>query len=111
MTTNTAIEDSGLLLGDGRRDRIEAGVRGRIRGLIEEMLKADLRDAGDRLFTFTRLPSERRHRLGNIAAHFEQPIGAGVVWLSAPGHGTPFTNTCFTSSVVQVGLLSSGPIG
>lgn len=111
MTTNTAIEDSGLLLGDGWRDRIEAGVRGRIRGLIEEMLEADLRDAGDRLFTFTRPTPERRHCLGNITEHSERPIGTGVVRLSAPGHGTPFTNTCFTSSVVQVGLLSSGAIG
>jgi transposase-like protein len=45
MTTDTAIEDSGLLLGEGWRDRIEAGVRGRIRGFIEEMLEAELRDA------------------------------------------------------------------
>jgi hypothetical protein len=32
----------GLLLGDGWRDRIEAGVRGRIRRIIEEMLEAEL---------------------------------------------------------------------
>jgi hypothetical protein len=37
MTTDTAIEDSGLLLGEGWRDRIEPGVRGRICGFIEEI--------------------------------------------------------------------------
>ncbi len=41
MTTDTAIEDSGILLGEGWRDRIEAGVRGRIRGFIEKMLEAE----------------------------------------------------------------------
>ena len=45
MTTDTAIEDLGLLLGEGWRDRIEAGVRGRIRGFIEEMLEAELLQA------------------------------------------------------------------
>jgi len=45
MTTDTAIEDSGLLLGEGWRDRIEAGVRGRIRGFIEEILEGELRHA------------------------------------------------------------------
>ena len=45
MTTDTAIEDSGLLLGEGWRDRIEAGVRERIRGFIEEMLEAELAQA------------------------------------------------------------------
>jgi len=38
----TAIEDSGLVLVEGWRDRIEAGARGRIRGFIEEMLEAEL---------------------------------------------------------------------
>lgn len=45
MTTDTAIEDSELLLGAGWRDRIEAGVRGSIRGFIEEMLEAELTQA------------------------------------------------------------------
>jgi len=31
----------GLLLGEGWRDRIEAGVHGRIRGIVEEMLEAE----------------------------------------------------------------------
>ena len=48
MTTDTAIEDSGLLLGEGWRDRIEAGVRGRIRGFIEEILEGELRSARSR---------------------------------------------------------------
>lgn len=45
MTTDTAIQDSGLLLGEGWRSRLEAGVRGCIRGFIEEMLEAELREA------------------------------------------------------------------
>ena len=45
MTKDTAIEGSNLLLGEGWRDGIEAGVRGRIRGFIEEMLEAELSQA------------------------------------------------------------------
>jgi transposase-like protein len=38
MTTDTA----NLLVGEGWHDRLEAGVRGRIRGLIEELLEEEL---------------------------------------------------------------------
>ena len=55
MTTDTAIEDSGLLLGEGWRDRIEAGVRGRIRGFIEEMLEAELLQALGRVLKVVNL--------------------------------------------------------
>src|SRR5262245_42726270 len=41
MSTNTA----NVLTGEGWRDSIEALVRGRIRGLIEEILEAELSDA------------------------------------------------------------------
>jgi hypothetical protein len=42
MTTNAAIEGSGLLVGEGWRDRIEAGVRGRICGFLEALQEAEL---------------------------------------------------------------------
>jgi transposase-like protein len=42
MTIDSIREDSTLLLGEGWRDGIEAGVRDRIRGFIEEMLEAEL---------------------------------------------------------------------
>ena len=38
MTTDTA----NVLVGEGWRDRLEAGVRGRIRGFIEELLDEEL---------------------------------------------------------------------
>jgi hypothetical protein len=41
MTTDTA----NLLVGEGWRDSIEALVRDRIRGLIEEILEEELREA------------------------------------------------------------------
>jgi hypothetical protein len=85
MATNPAIEDSGLLLGEGWLDRIEAGVRGRIRGLIEEMLEAELRDA---------LGRERYLRLKTTPrAALEKSEGLS------------------DEEAAQVGLLPSSPIG
>jgi hypothetical protein len=73
MTTDTAIEDSGLLLGEGWRDRIEAGVRGRIRSFIEEILEGELRHALGReryvrLKTTSRTAVERSEGLGDEEA-------------------------------------------
>ena len=91
MTTDTAIEDSGLLLGEGWRDRIEAGVRGRIRGFIEEMLEAELSQALGRgryvrLKTAAVEPAERSERLGDEgAASGETAVrakGCGSAWNS-----------------------------
>jgi hypothetical protein len=77
-----------------------------------EAVATSREEAGDRLFTFARLSSELRQRLGDITKHSVQPISAGVVRLSAPGHdGTALTQHCFTSSVVQAGWLSSSRIG
>ena len=45
MTRDTAIEESGLLLGEGWRTPLEAGVRGTIRGFIEELVEEELRAA------------------------------------------------------------------
>jgi putative transposase len=45
MTTDTAIQDSTLLLGEGWRSPLETGVRGCIRGFIEELLEEELRAA------------------------------------------------------------------
>ena len=85
MTTDTAIEDSGLLLGEGWRDRIEAGVRGRIRGFIEEMLEAELSQALGRgryvrLKTAAVEPAERSERLGDEGA------ASGETAVRAKGH-------------------------
>ena len=43
MTTDIISQDSDLLLGDGWRSPLEAGVRGSIRGFIEELLEEELR--------------------------------------------------------------------
>lgn len=85
MTTDTAIEDSSLLLGEGWRDRIEAGVRGRIRGFIEEMLEAELlqalgRERYVRLKTTLGAAVERSEGLGNEAA------ACGVTVVPTKGH-------------------------
>src|SRR3954462_7522297 len=85
MTTDTAIEDSGLLLGGGWRDRIEAGVRGRIRGFIEEMLEGELRHALGReryvrLKTTSRAAVERSEGLG------DEEAARGVSVVPAKGH-------------------------
>ena len=45
MTTTSTGTDSSPLLGEDWKDSIEAGVRGRIRGFIEEMLEAELAKA------------------------------------------------------------------
>ena len=37
-------------------DPIEAGLRDRVREFIQAMIESELEEAGDRLFTFTRLP-------------------------------------------------------
>ena len=85
MTTDTAIEDSGLLLGEGWRDRIEAGVRERIRGFIEEMLEAELLQAlGSeryvRLKTTSGATVERSEGLG------DEEAASGVSVVPAKGH-------------------------
>ena len=85
MTTDTAIEDLGLLLGEGWRDRIEAGVRGRIRGFIEEMLEAELSQALGRgryvrLKTAAVEPAEMAERLGDEGA------ASGETAVRAKGH-------------------------
>ena len=85
MTTDTAIGDSSLLLGEGWRDRIEAGVRGRIRGFIEEMLEAELlqalgRERYVRLKTTSRAAVERSEGLG------DEEAARGVSVVPAKGH-------------------------
>ena len=62
-----------------------------------EAVATSREEAGDRLFTFARPPPESRHHLGDISERPAQPKSAGVVWFSAPGHGTPFTNTASTA--------------
>ena len=88
MTTDTAIEDSGLLLGEGWRDRIEAGVRGRIRGFIEEMLEAELFEALGRgryvrFKTAPGAPEARSEGLGDEGA----ALGAAAVPSNGHRHG------------------------
>jgi hypothetical protein len=74
---------------------------------MREAVATSREEAGDRLFTFARLPPESRHRLGDITEHSAQPISAGVVWLSAPGHGTPLTNTASPAALCKrVGYLA-----
>jgi len=85
MMTDTAIEDSGLLLGEGWRDRIEAGVRGRIRGFIEEILEGELRHALGReryvrLKTTSGAAVERSEGLG------DEEAARGVSVVPAKGH-------------------------
>jgi len=85
MTTDTAIEDSGLLLGEGWRDRIEAGVRGRIRGFIEEMLEAELLQAlGRERYVRLKITSDavvaRSEGLG------DEEAARGVAVVPAKGH-------------------------
>src|SRR5258705_13834760 len=68
MTTGTANADSSLLLGEGWRDRIEAGGGERNRGFIEEMLEAELaqglgRERYVRLKTAPGAPVEAAERL------------------------------------------------
>ena len=71
-----------------------------------EAVATSREEAGDRLFTFARLPPESRHRLGGITEHSVQPISAAV-WFSARGHGTPLTNTASTAALCKrVGYLA-----
>jgi transposase-like protein len=88
MTTDTAIGDSSLLLGGGWRDRIEAGVRERIRGFIEGLLEAELAQALGRgryvrLKTTPGAAAERAEGLGN-----EEVAEAAAVAAKGHRHGT-----------------------
>src|SRR5258706_9792206 len=88
MTTGTANADSSLLLGEGWRDRIEAGGRERIRGFIEEMLEAELaqalgRERYVRLKTAPGAPVEAAERLGDEGA----AVGATTAPATGPRPG------------------------
>jgi putative transposase len=85
MTTDTAIEDSGLLLGEGWRDRIEAGVRGRIRGFIEEMLEAELRHALGRE-RYVRLKTTSGGAVARSEGLGDEEAARGVSVVPAKGH-------------------------
>jgi putative transposase len=85
MTTDTAIEDSGLLLGEGWRDRIEAGVRGRIRGFIEEMLEAELLQALGRE-RYVRLKTTSGAAVARSEGHGDEEAARGVTVAPAKGH-------------------------
>lgn len=72
-----------------------------------EAVATSREEAGDRLFTFARLPPELWQRLGDITKHSVQPISAGVAWLCAPGHDTPLTNTASPAALCKwVGYLA-----
>jgi transposase-like protein len=85
MTTDTAIEDSGLLLGEGWRDRIEAGVRGRIRGFIEEMLEAELLQALGRE-RYVRLKITSGAAVARSEGLGDEEAARGVRVVPAKGH-------------------------
>jgi len=85
MTTDTAIEDSGLLLGEGWRDRIEAGVRGRIRGFIEEMLEAELLQALGRE-RYVRLKITSGAAVARSEGLGDEEAARGVSVVPAKGH-------------------------
>lgn len=85
MTTDTAIEDSGLLLGEGWRDRIEAGVRGRIRGFIEEMLEAELLQALGRE-RYVRLKTTSGAAVARSEGLGDEEAARGVSVAPAKGH-------------------------
>jgi transposase-like protein len=85
MTTDTAIEDSGLLLGEGWRDRIEAGVRGRIRGFIEEMLEAELLQALGRE-RYVRLKITSGAAVARSEGLGDEEAARGVTVVPAKGH-------------------------
>ena len=85
MTTDTAIEDSGLLLGEGWRDRIEAGVRGRIRGFIEEMLEAELLQALGR-GRYVRLKITSGAAVARSEGLGDEGAARGVTVVPAKGH-------------------------
>jgi putative transposase len=85
MTTDTAIEDSSLLLGEGWRDRIEAGVRGRIRGFIEEMLEAELRHALGRE-RYVRLKTTSGAAVARSEGLGDEEAARGVTVAPAKGH-------------------------
>ncbi len=85
MTTDTAIEDSGLLLGEGWRDRIEAGVRGRIRGFIEEMLEAELLQALGRE-RYVRLKTTSGAAVARSEGLGDEEAARGVAVVPAKGH-------------------------
>ena len=87
MTKDITGQDSNLLLGASWRDSIEAGVRGRIRGFIEEMLEAELSQALGRgryvrLKTATGEPAALAEGLGEEGAN-----GARVVPDKGHRHG------------------------
>jgi putative transposase len=85
MTRDTAIEDSSLLLGEGWRDRIEAGVRGRIRGFIEEMLEAELLQALGRE-RYVRLKTTSGAAVARSEGLGDEEAARGVTVAPAKGH-------------------------
>ncbi len=85
MTTDTAIEDSSLLVGESWRDRIEAGVRGRIRGFIEEMLEAELLQALGRE-RYVRLKTTSGAAVARSDGLGDEGAARGVTVVPAKGH-------------------------
>ncbi len=105
MTTGTANADSSLLLGEGWRDRIEAGVRERIRGFIEEMLEAELaqalgRERYVRLKTAPGAPVEAAERLGDEGA----AVGATTAPATGHRHGSRARELMGTFGTVTVAV-------
>jgi putative transposase len=105
MTTNTAIEDSGLMLGEGWRDRIEAAVRRRIRRFIKEMLEVEPRDALGRerhvrLKTTLRTAVERSERFGDEKA----ASGVSIVYSKRHRHGNRERELMGTFGTVSIAV-------
>lgn len=73
MTTSTAVDESSPLSGDSWRDHLEAAVRDRVRGFIEELVEAELSAALGRGH-YVRKPSTK----ARAAAEGQDRIGDDV---------------------------------
>ena len=102
MDSTTTVDDGTLFLGDAWSDPIEAGIRDRIRGFIEELIEEELAAA------LGRGRYQRRHRRGDgEAGPADDPPAAGEVDV-APlaghrhGHRQRQMTGCFGTVAIAV---------
>jgi putative transposase len=100
--STTPVDDAKLFLGEAWLDPIEAGIRDRIRGFIEELIEEELAAA------LGRGRYQRRHRRGdNEAGSADTPPAAetaGVAPLAGHRHGHRQRRLCGSFGTVEIAV-------
>ena len=102
MDSTTTVDDGTLFLGDAWSDPIEAGIRDRIRGFIEELIEEELAAA------LGRGRYERRHRRGDGEAGSADGLADAETSGVAPGagyrHGHRRRRLCGSFGTVEIAV-------